>query len=207
MQVLVVDDHPLFVDGVRQVLKKLNSSAVVSGANSAEAAIVLLESGKAFDLVFINLMMPDTCGLSVIYRLQEQGIRFPTVIMSEEDNLRSIRSALDMGVLGLIPKSFSAEQILAALAYILEGNIYIPPATNKQLSALKARRFAQTGNITRRQQQVLELIAQGYTNRQIATTLYLTEHTIKAHVSALFIELGATNRTGCVRIAKSLDLI
>lgn len=207
MRILIVDDHQLFIDGIRHVLTRLDDQVKIAEANTAEAAINILESGTGFDLVFVDLVMPGMNGLSIIQRLHEQGIWFPLVIMSGEENIRTIKSALALGALGFIPKSFSSDQMLSALTCILDGKLFVPPAISQQLDTLTDRRFKHNGNITKRQLQVLELLAQGYTNRQIAATLCLTEHTIKAHVSSLFIELNASNRTECVQIAESHGLI
>ena len=207
MRILIVDDHQLFIDGIRHVLTRLDDQVKITEANTAEAAINILESGTGFDLVFVDLVMPGMNGLSIVQRLHEQGIWLPLVIMSGEENIRTIKSALALGALGFIPKSFSSDQMLSALTCILDGNLFVPPAISQQLDTLKDRRFEHNGNITKRQLQVLELLAQGYTNRQIAATLCLTEHTIKAHVSSLFIELNASNRTECVQIAESHGLI
>lgn len=207
MRILIVDDHQLFIDGIRHVLTRLDDQVKITEANTAEAAINILESGTVFDLVFVDLVMPGMNGLSIIQRLHEQGIWFPLVIMSGEENIRTIKSALALGALGFIPKSFSSDQMLSALTGILDGKLFVPPAISQQLDTLTDRRFEHSGNITKRQLQVLELLAQGYTNRQIADSLCLTEHTIKAHVSSLFIELNVSNRTECVQVAESHGLI
>ncbi|MBD3641852.1 MAG: response regulator transcription factor [Marinobacter sp.] len=204
---LIIDDHQLFIEGIRHVVKRLTPEALVSESNSAEHALGLLEAGATFDLVFLDLKLPQMNGLSVLQRIHDCGIWLPVVVISGEEDLRTIKSALDLGALGFIPKAFSGEQLLTALESILAGNLFVPEALSKKLEGLQARRFEQDGNITRRQKQVLELLAEGYTNRQIAVSLSLTEHTIKAHVSALFIELNAGNRTECVRIAESRGLL
>ncbi|WP_040886762.1 response regulator [Marinobacter santoriniensis] len=207
MRMLIVDDHQLFIDGIRHVLNRLAPDAVITEANTSFSAIDILESGESFDLVFIDLVIPGMDGLSILKRLHAQGIWYPLVILSGDENVRTIKAALELGALGFIPKSFSSEAMLSALRSILEGELFVPQAISQQLNELKPRRFTQNGNITRRQLQVLELLAQGYTNRQIAATLCLTEHTIKAHVSALFIELNVANRTECVQMAESRGLI
>lgn len=207
MRILIVDDHQLFIDGISLVLNKIESDVEIMASTRAEEAIGILESSGDFDLVLVDLIMPGIGGLSIVHRMHEKGIWLPLVVVSGEDNLRVIKSALDMGALGFIPKSFSGQEMLAALTSILDGNIFVPTALDQKLKALKARRSASQGNLTKRQQQVLELIAQGYSNHQIATTLFLTEHTVKAHVSALFAELNASNRTDCVQIAQRQGII
>lgn len=207
MRMLIVDDHQLFIDGIRHVLNRLAPDAVITEANTSLSAIDILESGESFDLVFIDLVIPGMDGLSILKRLHARGIWYPLVILSGDENVRTIKAALELGALGFIPKSFSSEEMLSALRSILEGELFVPQTISQQLNDLKPRRFRQNGNITRRQLQVLELMAEGYTNRQIAATLCLTEHTIKAHVSALFIELNVANRTECVQTAESQGLI
>jgi DNA-binding NarL/FixJ family response regulator len=94
--------------------------------------------------------------------------------------------------------------MLAALTGILDGEIYLPPAIEKEIERLGSR---QESPVTRRQMDVLQLMAKGYSNKQIAASLFLTEHTVKAHVSALFVTLAANNRTECVQIAQRQGII
>lgn len=207
MKILVVDDHQLFIDGIWHVLQQMHPQPDITEASCAEQAIAQLESDESFDLVLIDLVMPGLNGLSVIQRMHEQGIWYPVVVVSGEECARTIKTALEMGILGFIPKSYSSQKMLAALACVLSGDTYIPPGIQKQIDTLKPRRTPLAGNITRRQRQVLELMARGYSNRQIATALFLTEHTVKAHVGSLLLELNAVNRTDCVHIARTRDLI
>lgn len=157
--------------------------------------------------MLVDLVMPGLNGLSIVQRMHERGIWYPLVVVSGEEDIRTIKTALDMGALGFIPKSYSSQKMLFALTSVLAGDTYISSNIQKQLNALKTRRTSIPGNITKRQSQVLTLMAKGYSNRQIATTLFVTEHTIKAHVGSLLLELNAVNRTDCVHIAKKRNLI
>ena len=210
MQVLVTDDHQLFLDGVRHILEKLDSNVEVTESTSAEKTIGILESGQEFDLILIDLSMPGMDGLSILQRMHERKVWLPLVVVSAEEDVQKIKSALDSGALGFIPKSHSSQQMLAALHAILDGEIYIPANIEKQINVLEARRpLAEAQNnvalkssgITKRQQDVLQLIAKGYSNKQIASSLFLTEHTVKSHIGALFTALNASNRTECVQNA------
>lgn len=216
MQVLVTDDHQLFIDGVRHILKKLDSEVEVTESTSAEKTIEILESGQKFDLILIDLDMPGMNGLSILQRMHERKVWLPLVVVSAEENVQKIKSALDSGALGFIPKSHSSQQMLAALHAILDGEIYIPENIEKQINVLEARRpLAEAQNnatlksigITKRQQDVLQLMAKGYSNKQIASSLFLTEHTVKSHISALFTALHASNRTECVQHAQQQKVI
>ena len=211
MQVLVADDHQLFLDGIRHILKKLDTVVDITETTSAEKAIEILESGLTFDLVLIDLCMPGIDGLSILQRMNERKVWLPLVVISGEEDVAKIKAALDSGALGFIPKAHSSQQMLSALNEVLNGEIYIPENIEKQINSLETcRPPAEAGNnealklsgITKRQFEVLQLLAKGYSNKNIATTLFLTEHTVKAHVSALFTALVAGNRTECVQNAQ-----
>lgn len=216
MHVLIADDHQLFIDGMRILLGKLDESVQVTECNNAERAIEILESGASFDLVLIDLSMPGMDGMSILQRMHNRKVWLPLVVISGEESLHTIKAALDAGALGFIPKSHNSQQMIAALESILDGDIYVPEEIEVQLDSLATRRppeIADTNatlkamGITRRQYDVLLLLAKGYSNKQIASSLFLTEHTVKAHVSALFGVMNSRNRTDCVRTAQRLKII
>lgn len=216
MNILVADDHQLFLDGMRHILVKLGDDVKITEVVRAEQAIAKLESGEVFDLVLIDLNMPGMDGMSIVQRGRERKVWLPLVVISAEEDARVIKAALDAGALGFIPKTHSSHRMLGALRSILDGDIYIPDEVRRQIDNLKTRRPAveaggnewlRASGITKRQYDVLLLLAKGYTNKQIAASLYLTEHTVKAHVSALFEALNASNRTECVQRAERRGLL
>lgn len=216
MHILVVDDHQLFLDGIRHILEKLETGTRVKEANTVEAALEALDNTAGLDLALIDLCMPGMDGLALMQSINSRRIRLPVVVVSGEEDLAKIKAALDLGALGFIPKSYSSQQMQDALKQVLEGDIYLPAHVEKQIDRLSTRRRpeAATRNpalkdsgITRRQYDVLQLMARGFSNKQIASTLFLTEHTVKSHVSALFALLAANNRTGCVQNALQKGLL
>ena len=215
MQILIVDDHQLFLDGIRHILNRLDPDAEVIESTWADQAIEFLESGRNFDLVLIDLSMPGMDGISILQRMQLRGDWLPLVVVSAEEDVRTIKTVLEMGALGFIPKTHNSQQMLAALNAILDGDIYVPPEIQKQIDIQSARRNMASGSnaslkdsgITKRQYDVLQLLAKGYSNKQIATSLFLTEHTVKAHISALFSSFQAHNRTECVQIAQRRGIL
>jgi len=215
MRILIVDDHQLFLDGIQHILNKLDNTADVTKCTRADQAIELLESGRDFNLVLVDLNMPGMDGMSILQRMRARGIWLPLVVVSAEEDLRTIKAVLEMGALGFVPKTHNSQQMLEALGAILEGDIYIPADIQKRLDTLDTRRNPASGShsaikdigITRRQHDVLQLLAKGYSNKQIATSLFLTEHTVKAHVSALFSFFSASNRTECVQLAQRQGII
>lgn len=215
MRILIVDDHQLFIDGIRHIITSLDEDVEVIEATSADQARRSLEAYAEFDLVLLDLHMPGLGGRTIMQYPRIQDACLPIVIISGEDDPHMIKSMIDAGVLGFIPKSYSGNNLLNALRTVMEGETYIPETIRKQLYNLPAQRQVDLDhgdtvsgtNITRRQHEVLELLASGHSNKQISSKLYLTENTVKSHVSALLRALGASNRTECVSIARSKGLI
>ncbi len=216
MNILVVDDHPLYIDGLKQVLSQIEGQAEVVQAVSAEQALELIESGDSvFDLLLVDLNMPGIDGLDLLMTLDERELWIPSVMISAQDNAQVIMQALDAGALGFIPKSFGASELLDALHTVFQGKVFLPKGMDQQIERLRravdgkrpVEKAAEDFGITPRQYRVLELMAKGYSNKKVAMTLYLTEHTVKSHVSQLFMALDVDNRTACVQRAVQLGLV
>ncbi|HFE32552.1 MAG TPA: response regulator transcription factor, partial [Gammaproteobacteria bacterium] len=199
MQILLADDHPLFLDGMRHILAQLDDAVQVHCADSGEAALRRLRGEGDFDLLLLDLGLPDTDGLGLLQVLREEAITVPVIVVSASENLHQIRAALATGALGFIPKSYHAGQMLGAIREVLEtGQVYLPDDICARIEQLVAGDEPPAGQgITARQRQVLSLLAQGLANKQIAQRLSLTEHTVKAHLGALFQLLRVSNRTEC----------
>ena len=207
MRILIVDDHPLFIDGIRHIIQTLDDNVDLIEANSAKEALLLLEKSSNLDLILLDLHMPGLDGLSIINHRRIQGACVPLVVISGDDDPKTINSVINSGVMGFIPKSYSGKKLLKALRTIISGEIYIPESTIDHSYNSHSKLSPSTMEITKRQLQVLGLLASGYSNKQISSTLFLTENTVKSHVSALLSALNASNRTECVIIARSKGLI
>jgi DNA-binding NarL/FixJ family response regulator len=213
MKILVIDDHPLFLDGLLQVLLQLDPDVAAVQVTNAEAALERLTTDQDFQLILVDIGMPGMDGLDLLKTLAERELWIPAVVISAHDNPRSITRALDAGALGFIPKSFGAEELLGALQKVLKGEIFLPESVKRHIRQLRpAEGNVQAGaghqhGVTPRQIRVLELLAKGFSNRKIALAMNLSEHTVKSHLKTLFAALNADNRTACVHKAEQLGLI
>ncbi|WP_440875770.1 response regulator [Thalassotalea sp. PLHSN55] len=214
MNILIIDDHPLFIDGISQLLKQLAEKVVLHSATSAICALEQLSSGIDFDIVILDLNMPNIDGLSLLQRFHADDLCIPVIIVSSEEQVGLIQQALNWGAMGFIPKSFTTEQILNGVKTVLEGEIYIPSNIQQLLSRQVARDAAthtqsaiNKSGLSHKQFEILVLLAKGFSNKKIATILHRTEHTVKSHIAAIFNVLGAENRTECVTIAKKRGLV
>tara|TARA_R110002167_G_scaffold366097_1_gene593003 strand:+ start:1105 stop:1767 length:663 start_codon:yes stop_codon:yes gene_type:complete len=214
LNVLVIDDHPLFIDGVSLVLKQLANNVEVFKATSIQEALTLLESQSDFDLILLDLSLPGMDGFSFLQRFSAAEFCIPVVVVSAEEQLSLIRRALKANVMGFVPKSLCASDMLFAFKSVLEGNQFLPDRIAQMLTrttdpavSFELPPHAQHAGISTKQYAVLVLIAKGYSNQTIAKQLNRTEHTVKSHTAALFQILGVSNRTECVEVARKRGLI
>ncbi len=211
MKVLIADDHALFRDGLSLNLERIDPQAVVFQAGSFSQALKILDDEKKLDLIIIDLDMPDMQweeGLAEL-RKKSNGARY--VVISATEDSRSIRKSLEQGISGYIPKRSDTKVLSGALKLILDGGTYFPPSVFETGSS--SANSAQNGDkpknkmLTNRQSEVLGLVAQGLSNKQIAYNMGVSEATVKLHINALLRSLGVTNRTQAVVTAQKMGLI
>lgn len=209
MKILHIDDHQLFTEGLAIALTSSQLECDIHSALNAREAFKLLEKHHDFDLVLLDLSMPELEGIHFIQGLLERSAMLPIAILSANEDARKIKQALDLGAIAFLPKSWGTEQLVDSLKLIEQGNIIIPEEIRQSIERLPQKR-ANTfenntySNISKRQKDVLLLIQQGLSNRAIAEVLSISETTVKSHVQSLFQIFNAKNRMDCVLKATEL---
>jgi DNA-binding NarL/FixJ family response regulator len=206
-RILIVDDHPLFREALKQAITGGIASASILQAGSLDAARGLLDKHDGIDLVLLDLRMPGVQGLSGLIFLRAQYPNVPIVIVTAAEDQGLVRKALGLGASGFIPKSSSIETIVEAVNDVLNGEISVPDGYDQPAAADKeiddiARRIA---TLTAQQIRVLMMLKEGLLNKQIAYELDVSEATIKAHVSAILQKLNVSSRTQAVIAASRID--
>jgi len=204
MDILVVDDHPLVREGLKHLLAGLHDNTRVLEAASAAAALETLAGRADLDLVLLDVHLPDRDGLSLLAEIGREAPDLPVVMLSGAQDPALMRAALDAGAAGFIPKSSLSQVVLPALRLVLAGGVYVPP----EMVFARA-----TGGpdpaaplLTERQRQVLQLIVEGGSNKEIAAKLQLSEPTVKGHLVAVFRALQVRTRTQAIAAAARLGL-
>lgn len=209
-QILAIDDHPLFVDGLKMLLKQHGRASSVRITNNANDALALLDQGYEPDLVLLDLNLPGMGGFSLLRILQQRGLLSPILVVSASQSIHDARSALENGAMGFVSKASHSDELLEAIDSVLNGDPYLPPEWRDSLSGNgdEARAsLARQAGITGRQLEILHLLAQGYANKMIAYELGLSEATVKVHLREVFKALKVTNRTACVKAANDMGLL
>lgn len=203
MQALVVDSRALIRLGLIQLLKDVSPDIVVREIESVEALVAAL-AGSTPDLIFVGLELDDLVVPDGLEAIQARAPASRLVVVSERDDARLVEQCFSVGVMGYMPTGLRREVATNALRLVLAGDKYLPAALLKPqgTSGLRddVRSFdgsvaSAARSLTRRQQEVLRLLAAGRSNKEIAQTLGLAEGTVKIHVSAILKALGVGNRT------------
>jgi DNA-binding NarL/FixJ family response regulator len=207
-RIIVADDHPLFREALQQALAPTMPGVSFTEAESFESLQAAVESCDDADLVLLDLEMPGAQGFSVLTWLRSQHPALPVVMVSATSDAGIMRRAVDLGAAGFIPKSSTVDTISEAISAVLEGEIWLPEAAlaldDAQLSEDKelARKVA---SLTPQQFRVLDMLADGLLNKQIAAELEVSEATVKAHVTAIFRKLGVRSRTQAAVAARRIE--
>ncbi|MGD9601540.1 MAG: response regulator [Gammaproteobacteria bacterium] len=208
MRVLIVDDHPLMLSGVQDVIAEAWSDAACDGVPEADTALRAV-SAHAYDLVCVDLSLPDLDGVELIRRLRRLRPSLPIIVLSATDHVTQVAQALEAGAQGYLVKALARPDLVNALRQFRATGHYLPAALRDALAHQRGEGAGAGGvpRLTRRQRDVLRLMAQGLGNQAIAARLALSESTVKGHVSCLLDLLGAGNRTACVNHARALGLL
>ncbi|MBJ6609750.1 MAG: response regulator transcription factor [Candidatus Thiothrix moscowensis] len=204
MRVLILDDHPLFADAMRQVLLRLGNNIHIHAADNAIHALRFVDEGNEYDLILVDINLPGLDGFSFMRLLRERLVVSPVIIISASQNTQKITLAMQQGAMGYIHKSSNAKTILNSIQHVLSGRPCFP--TVEPAPRATAIEPTQLG-ISGRQLDVLKLMEKGVSNKVIAYELHITESTVKNHISKLFEALATHNRFNCVMEARRLGLL
>jgi len=225
MKILIADDHRLVIEAVKAKLSELEADIEFVLAMSVDE--LLAGASDDVDLAMIDLNMPGAEGQAHIDEIRRRHPAVPVIVLSGYEDPAVMRSALERGVLGFIPKAYSPEVMLSAVRLVLAGGVYVPPmmlsavppgvvaglppagAVGGGASVSSVAGSAQTlehlrNVLTERQVEVLQLLSQGKPNKLIGRALGISEGTVKIHLAAIFRALNVRNRTEAVVAAQSL---
>lgn len=210
MKILIVDDHPLIREALRQVLKQLDQHIELLEAPSAGKTLAAAAQHDDLDLILLDLTLPGSDGFELLRELREQYPAVPVVVLSASDQPETVMRALDEGAMGFIPKTSNNDALIGALRLVLSRGVYLPPQVLRQHAATHASCSPPAScrdiGLTERQAQALALLVQGKPNKLICHELNLAEETVKIHITAILKALKAANRTQAVIAVSSLGL-
>ncbi len=205
--VLIVDDHPLYSDALESALEVGFAACIIRKARSLQEALAHVKEGFDPDLVMFDLKLPDVTGISgfQVFRSTVPSARI--LVISSLASIDLVRSLLEGGAMGFLPKDASARTVHHAVSEIASGRRYFPRqyagiASGEHACAFKSA--PELSVLTPQQVRILKLICEGKPNKEIAFQLSLAEATVKAHITAVLRRLGVRNRTQAVVMVDSV---
>lgn len=201
IRTLIVDDHPVVRVGLQNVLSTQANIEVVGSAHSGEAAIAMLQR-ELIDIVLLDLRMPGMNGIDTLIAIQRLRSPPAVIILSNFELDEEIYRAVEAGAKGYLLKDTPCENIVSAVRKVCAGRTSFPQRIVERLSERKLR-----SNISPREFEVLELLAKGLTNKEIANILQISQYTVRNHINHISIKLEASDRTEAVMTAVQLGIL
>lgn len=192
--VLLVDDHAVVREGLRLLLETLLRMRVIEASSGPEALSVL--GSDHVDVVLLDARMPEHDGIWTLGKIRESHPSLPVLILSTYDTEDYVDGSLAAGAAGYVLKEASSQQLTEAIDTALSGRgIYLHPEVARRVLSRGAPTERDSQGLSDRELEVLGFLARGATNEEIASALFLSEKTVKSHLSSIFRKLRVTNRT------------
>lgn len=206
MKILVVDDHALVREGLRQVLKGLGDSVEVLDAPACARAFELAQQYPDLDLVLLDYHLPDMNGLEALRVFGRRHPELPVIVLSGSINPLIVRQVMDAGAAAFLTKSGLSCELLDAVDRVLQGEVYTPPGVAAHGMAANSLGPTEGSGLllTPRQEEVLLLLMGGSSNKDIGRALNVSDETVKSHVSGLLRLFGVQTRSKVVAAAIQL---
>jgi DNA-binding NarL/FixJ family response regulator len=208
IRVLLVDDHELMRAGIRSLLKELDQIEVVGEAGNGKDSLRLVESLQP-DIVLMDIMMPEMNGLDAAARIVSRFPNVRVVILSLNTSEEHVLHAFRAGASGYLPKNSSPAELEQAIRAVHQGEKHVSGAVAIHLvtGLREGSKLSALERLTPRQSQVLQLVAEGNSSKEIARKLNISAKTVEVHRSELMKALGIHNVAGLVRCAIRLGLV
>jgi DNA-binding NarL/FixJ family response regulator len=200
ISVLIADDHPLIRQGLKQILELEEDITVIAQASNGDEAVQLAKVYSP-DVILMDINMPGSSGIQAIEEIKRENIGSRIIVLTIHDDREYLFRTLQMGAEGYVLKDAEPEVLIEAIRNVHMGRSYIQPNMTMELVkefnriTLHDKEKHNDNNLTTREIEVLELIAEGMINKEIAKQLYISEKTVKNHVSNIFRKLNVSDRT------------
>jgi DNA-binding NarL/FixJ family response regulator len=201
IRILIVDDHPVVRAGLASMLGTQPGISVVGSASSGEEALDLVSRAEP-EIILLDLRMPGMNGIETIRALKARGSNARIIILTSFETDEDVYRAVEAGAHGYLLKNTSEACMLEAIRAVHTNQRYFPPA----IAAKLVERIARV-TLTARENEALELLAKGLTNKQIGLALHISEHTARNHVNSILEKLGVSDRTEAVITALQQGLV
>lgn len=209
IKIMIADDHSMIREGLRSLLELEGEIEVIAEAENGEDCLEKLKTYKP-DVLLLDIDMPKKNGMQVLKVFKEQKVIQKVLVLTVHNQIEYLMGAMDLGVNGYILKDSESRELKKAIFTICEGNTYLPSSLVPLMNSKKMQKNVDSEKIdslTKRELEVLKLLAVGMYNKEVAQNLAISERTVKNHVSNIFKKLEVTDRTQAAVFAIRNSLI
>lgn len=215
IKILIADDHPIFIDGIKSLIDSIEGFTVVDSAENGKVALNKIPECEP-DIILMDINMPEMDGVDATRLVKEQYPDVKVIMLTMHDEIRLIKDVLEIGARGYILKNIGRDDLIKALETVSSGRPYLDPAVQeKMISSLGASEEEAkeepnaelVNSITQREMEILQLIALGNTSGEIAKTLFISKNTVETHRKNLLGKLSVKNTAALLKFAYQNGLV
>ena len=209
IKVLIVDDHELFAEGLKSMFKPEDGIEVVRHTTNGNEVLSILQS-MDIDVILMDIDMPVIDGIATMELLKSKGINLPILMLTMHQSMKQIKRALEKGAHGYILKDANKHELVDAITATREMKNYFHPKINDQIfDYLRGKKVAQTNapELSAREVEIIQCVAQGNNSREIATKLFISEHTVKTHRRNIMHKLNVKTSAELINLAIDKGII
>lgn len=206
---LIADDHPLFREALQAALNPFFDSMKIIESDSLSSTLKAIKNHPEIDLILLDLNMPGSDNYYGLTSVIDKAANTPIIVVTASDNEESVNIAMHFGARGYIPKTFNSRKMAHAIMTVLDGGKFIPEKYIDKIGVNVPDLMTSIEHVkglTPKQLRVLRCLKEGKMNKQIAEELFVTEATVKAHISAIFKKFNVSSRTQVVLLVDKIDL-
>jgi DNA-binding NarL/FixJ family response regulator len=210
IKILIVDDHPLVIDGIKTMLKNETYLQIEAIAKTAKAALAFLDDDIPVDIILLDINLPDIDGLRLCELIREKNKTVKIVGLSYVNEAGITTQLIKKGANGYLLKSMEREELIDAINQVMDGSIYMSKAANEKiLQQLQSFDLPQSGvpALTRREKEIVQLLSEGLSSNEIANRLFLSNYTIDTHRKNMLQKFNVHNTQSLMKAVRELGII
>lgn len=210
IKLLIIDDHPLVIDGVRTMIRDESYLHMEAAAKTAKEALGYLDSGCEIDVILLDINLPDIDGLRLCEMIREKNKTVKIIGLTYVNEAGIITQLLRKGANGYLLKNMERDELIEAINHVMDGKVYMSKAANEKiLQQLQAYDLPQ-GNVpalTRREKEILQLLYEGLTSQEIALKLFLSSYTVDTHRKNMLQKFNVHNTQSLMNAVRELGIL
>lgn len=209
LKILIIDDHPLVIDGIRTMLDHVEYVSIEGSARTAEEALFFLTQNKTVDLILLDINLPDIDGLELCQIIRQQNKSVKIIGLSYINEAGITTQLLKTGANGFLLKNMERDELLVAIERVMKGGVYLSPDANEKVIQQIRKIGSASQNLpvlTRREKEILQLLADGMKSSKIAEKLFLSNHTVDTHRKNMLQKFNVHNTQSLINRVKELGI-